>query len=115
MSYIVKVEKNLIELFKGNIPLYKSYWIYYFFINIVISLPVFLIVKFTNFAYTLTLILVIKFIYYLVSCMGVWKSSQKYKGSKVLSFLARFAVVIELSLTILNIKNISFLFNFSNI
>ena len=115
VSYIFRVEKNLIELFKGNLPLYKSYWIYYFFINLVISLPVFFIVKFTNFAYTLTLILVLKFIYYFVSCIGVWKSSQKYNGSKVLSFLARFAVVIELSLTILNIKNIGFLYSFTNI
>ena len=45
VSYIVRVEKNLIELFKGNLPLYKSYWIYYVLVNFLISAPLLLVTK----------------------------------------------------------------------
>ena len=111
MFFFYQIEQKIIQLYKGDIPLYKSYWFYYFFINIVISIPVFLIFRFTEFVYTLTIILLIKFIYYFISCIGVWKSSLKYQGSKFFSFLARFAVVVELSLTILNIPNIKILYS----
>ena len=115
MFSFYKIEQNIIQLYRGDLPLYKSYWVYYFFINIVLSIPVIVIVRFTNFFYTLTIILLIKFIYYFISCIGVWKSSQKYQGNKVLSFLARFAVVIELSMTILNIQNIKILYDLMSI
>ena len=40
-----KIENNLIELFKGNLPLYKSYWIYYVLVNFLISAPLLLVTK----------------------------------------------------------------------
>ncbi len=110
MIFFYQIEQKIIQLYRGDLPLYKTYWVYYFFMNIVISIPVFVIVRFTNFVYTLTIILLIKFIYYFISCIGVWKSSQKYQGNKVFSFLARFAVVIELSMTILNVQNVKILY-----
>ena len=72
MNFIFKIENNLMELVKGNLPLY----------------------------------LVLNLIYYFTSCIGVWRSSQKYKGNKILSFLARLIVVIGISTTILELKTI---------
>ena len=108
MSYIVRVEKNLIELFKGNLPLYKSYWIYYVLVNFLISAPLLLITKIhiQKFIYSFSMYLVLNLIYYFTSCIGVWRSSQKYKGNKLLSFLARLIVVIGISTTILELKTI---------
>ena len=108
MSYIVRVEKNLIELFKGNLPLYKSYWIYYVLVNFLISAPLLLVTKIhiQKFLYSFSMYLVLNLIYYFTSCIGVWRSSQKYKGNKLLSFLARLIVVIGISTTILELKTI---------
>ena len=108
MNFIFKIEKNLIDLFKGNLPLYKSYWIYYVLVNFLISAPLLLVTKIhiQNFIYTFSLYLVLNLIYYFTSCIGVWRSSQKYKGNKILSFLARLIVVIGISTTILELKTI---------
>ena len=108
VSNIVKVEKNLIELFKGNLPLYKSYWIYYVLVNFLISAPLLLVTKIhiQKFIYSFSMYLVLNLIYYFTSCIGVWRSSQKYKGNKLLSFLARLIVVIGISTTILELKTI---------
>jgi hypothetical protein len=58
MSQISKLEINLINLFQGNLPLYKSYWIYYVLGNFAISAPLLIITKvqIQNFIYTFFLI-----------------------------------------------------------
>ena len=108
MSQLSKLETNLIKLFQGNLPLYKSYWIYYVLGNFAISAPLLLITKIQiqNYIYTFSLYLVLNLIYYFTSCIGVWRSSQQYKGNKILAFLARFVVVIGISTTALELKNI---------
>ena len=108
MSQLSKLEINLINLFQGNLPLYKSYWIYYVLGNFAISAPLLLITKIQiqNYIYTFSLYLVLNLIYYFTSCIGVWRSSQNYKGNKILAFLARFVVVIGISTTALELKNI---------
>ena len=108
MSQLSKLEINLSNLFQGNLPLYKSYWIYYVLGNFAISAPVLLITKiqFQNYIYSFSFYLVLNLIYYFTSCIGVWRSSQHYKGNKILSFLARFVVVIGISTTALELKNI---------
>jgi hypothetical protein len=108
MNQLSKLETNLIKLFQGNLPLYKSYWIYYVLGNFAISAPLLLITKIQiqNYIYTFSLYLVLNLIYYFTSCIGVWRSSQHYKGNKILAFLARFVVVIGISTTALELKNI---------
>ena len=108
MNQFSKLEINLINLFHGNLPLYKSYWIYYVLGNFAISAPLLIITKIQiqNFIYTFSLYLVLNLIYYFTSCIGVWRSSQTYKGNKILAFLARIIVVIGISTTALELKNI---------
>ena len=108
MNKISKLEINLINLFQGNLPLYQSYWIYYVLGNFAISAPLLIITKIQiqNFIYTFSLYLVLNLIYYFTSCIGVWRSSQIYKGNKILAFLARIIVVIGISTTALELKNI---------
>jgi hypothetical protein len=108
MNKISKLEINLINLFQGNLPLYQSYWFYYVLGNFAISAPLLIITKIQiqNFIYTFSLYLVLNLIYYFTSCIGVWRSSQTYKGNKILAFLARFIVVIGISTTAFELKNI---------
>ena len=110
MKYLSKIENNLIELFSGNLPLYKSYWIYYVLVNFLISAPLLLVTKIhiQNFIFTFSLYLVLNLIYYFTSCIGVWRSSQRYKGNKILSFLARLIVVIGISTTILELNDLDY-------
>ena len=114
MIKIEDLENNLIKLFKGDLPLYKSYWIYYVLGNFLISAPLLLVTKIQiqKFIYSFSLYLAINLIYYLTSCLGVWRSSQSYKGNKMLSFLARLVVVIGSSTTLLELKTvISIIYN----
>ena len=114
MIKIENLEQNLIKLFKGDLPLYKSYWIYYVLGNFLISAPLLLVTKIQiqKFIYSFSLYLVINLIYYLTSCLGVWRCSQSYKGNELLSFLARLVVVIGISTTLLELKTvISIIYN----
>ena len=114
MIKIEILEQNLIKLFKGDLPLYKSYWIYYVLGNFLISAPLLLVTKIQiqKFIYSFSLYLVINLIYYLTSCLGFWRSSQSYKGNKMLSFLAHLVVVIGISTTLLELKTvISIIYN----
>lgn len=108
MNKISNLEINLLKLFKGDLPLYKSYWIYYVLGNFLISAPLLLVTKFQiqKFIYSFSLYLVINLIYYFSSCIGVWRSSQKYKGNKILGFLARFVVVIGIITTVLELRTV---------
>ena len=108
MNKISNLELNLLKLFKGYLPLYKSYWIYYVLGNFLISAPLLLVSKFQiqNFIYSFSLYLVINLIYYFSSCIGVWRSSQSYKGNKILAFLARFVVVIGMITTVLELRTV---------
>ena len=108
MNKISNLELNLLKLFKGDLPLYKSYWIYYVLGNFLISAPLLLVTKFQiqKFIYSFSLYLVINLIYYFSSCIGVWRSSQRYKGNKILAFLARFVVVIGIITTVLELRTV---------
>ena len=108
MNKISNLEINLLKLFKGDLPLYKSYWIYYVLGNFLISAPLLLVTKFQiqKFIYSFSLYLVINLIYYFSSCIGVWRSSQKYKGNKILGFLARFVVVIGIITTVIELRTV---------
>tara|TARA_B100000767_G_scaffold265832_1_gene282382 strand:- start:2316 stop:2654 length:339 start_codon:yes stop_codon:yes gene_type:complete len=105
---ITKFEENLLHLFAGNLPLYKSYWLYYVFGNFVISVPLLMISKsfIGSYIFSFSLYLLMNLSYYLVSCVGVWRSSQSYKKNKILAFLARLIVVLGISTTLLELKNI---------
>ena len=108
MNKISNLELNLLKLFKGDLPLYKSYWIYYVLGNFLISAPLLLVTKFQiqKFIYSFSLYLVINLIYYFSSCIGVWRSSQSYKGNKILAFLARIVVVIGIITTVLELRTV---------
>ena len=107
MSQISKLEINLIKLYLGELPLWKSYWVYYFLGNLIVSLPqlFFLILQIHTFVYTMTLYLVLNIVFYIITCIGVWKSSLRYNGTKILSFLARFVIVIGIILNFSSFKN----------
>jgi hypothetical protein len=105
---IAKFEESLLNLFLGNLPLYKSYWIYYVFGNFIISIPLLMVSKsfIGSYIFSFSLYLLINLSYYCISCVGVWRSSQSYKKNKILAFLARLIVVLGISTTLFELKNI---------
>ena len=107
-TLIDKLEDNLLSLFAGNLPLYKSYLLYYVFGNFVISIPLLMLSKnfIGTFVFTFSLYLFVNLSYYFVSCIGVWRSSHSYKKNKILAFLARLIVVLGISTTLLELKKI---------
>jgi len=107
-TLIDKLEDNLLNLFAGNLPLWKSFWIYYMFGNFVVNIPLFMFMQFYNGSYifSFSLYLIIHLSYYCISCVGVWWSSQSYKKNKILPFLAKLYIVLELSAALFKYKNI---------
>tara|TARA_B100000787_G_C16177427_1_gene289826 strand:- start:1284 stop:1622 length:339 start_codon:yes stop_codon:yes gene_type:complete len=105
---ITKLEINILNLFAGNLPLYKSYWLYYVFGNFIISIPLLIMSKsmIGNFVFTFSLYLFFNLSYYFISCIGVWRSAQSYKKYKILAFLAKLIIVLGISTTLLELKNI---------
>lgn len=105
---MTKFEINLFNLYMGEVPLYKSYWLYYVFGNFIISFP--LLFASSNiiqkFLFSFSLYLIINMSYYFLTCLGVWKSSQNYTKNKILALLAKFIVVLGFSTTIFELKNI---------
>ena len=105
---ISKLEKNLFILFTGKLPLYQSYWFYYVFGNFIISIPLLMASKqiINSYIFTFSLYLVINLAYYLVSCIGVWRSAESYHKNKFYPFLARLIVVLGISTTLLELRKI---------
>ncbi len=105
---ISKLEQSILNLFAGNLPLYKSYWLYYVFGNFIISIPLLALSKtlIGSFIFTFSLYLLFNLSYYFISCIGVWRSAQSYKKNKIYAFLARIIVVLGISTTLFELKNI---------
>lgn len=79
------------NLIKGEITLWKTYWLFGVLGNIIGS---FLIVVFTAMGNTLMFIMVaIVIVYSIITLIGIWNSASNYTGSKIWAILAQVMVV----------------------
>ncbi len=87
------------KLSNGDFGLAKTFWLYYMLVSVVFNIlakiivePIFLI------------IISITFLAYAVTAMiGIWKSANKYEGSKFWSVLAKIMIVIHSIIGIISI------------
>lgn len=102
MENDIKQTSFLSNLIKGEIALWKTYWLFGVVGNIVAT---FLINVFAYFSETLFfLILVLMIIYKIIVFIAIWNSASKYTGVKVWAILAKIMVVLGF-ISILTIFN----------
>lgn len=86
------------NLIKGEITLWKTYWLFGVLGNIIGS---FLIVIFTAMGNTVMFIMVsIVIVYSIITLIGIWNSASKYTGSKIWAILAKVLVILGIVSTL---------------
>jgi hypothetical protein len=77
------------NLSNGNYGLARTYWVYGVLLGLALCIPLYFI---------RTVVLIPYFLfwtfYQMVVLTGIWKSSNKYKGSKIWVIMARFAAIL---------------------
>ncbi len=95
----MKKENYIIRLFRGDISLKITFWIWFIIINIVLSKSIeFLFNKQTikelNISsYLVIIISIIYSLYLLFVFIAIWRSSTKYNGPKLWSILSKIVVI----------------------
>ena len=92
------------QFWNGNVPLWKSYWL----VGSLASIPIwFLISLVYTFSLGLALLTTVSFQIYLA--VGIWRSSNKYEGSKVWPVLAKVGMILGCIYVLLYVFGFSFL------
>ena len=87
-----KMKKLFIDLWEGNITLWKTYW-YLFFAELIYELPIYFLVpedRYSVFAFTE----IFSLFYIVFFLIAVWRSANKYKGKIIWYFLAKFTAIL---------------------
>ena len=82
-----------INLIKGEIKLWKAYWLFGIVGNIIFSL---LILFVTSSTYINIFFTVISIIYYIITLIGRWNSASNYNGFKLWPILAKIIVIFSI-------------------
>ena len=89
-----KMKKLFIDLWEGNITLWKTYW-YLTLVELIYVLPIYLLLpedRYSVFAFTE----IFSLFYEVFFLIAVWRSANKYKGKKIWYFLAKFSAIFFL-------------------
>ena len=89
-----KLKKLFIDLWEGNITLWKTYW-YLFFAELIYELPIYFLIpedRYSVFAFTE----IFSLFYIVFFLIAVWRSANKYKGKIIWYFLAKFTAIFFL-------------------
>lgn len=90
MTNVVKVDLQKIyfmRLFEGDIPLIKTYWIYFICVtNVLFRVAI---------ASSSAMLYLLTAIYVLFISVAVWRSSNKYKGRNIWAILAKIIIVLN--------------------
>ena len=85
---------HLKELIQGNIPLHKTFWIYYCLTELFFSILILL----KNFYFpdlsliTLLILVFLRFACVIVLIISLWNSSGKFTGRRIWFYLIRFYI-----------------------
>ncbi len=99
----MKVTKYLIKLYKGDIPLYITFWIFGMLIghllmtlvNTVVNLYMYQIIVY-ELQWLILLIFIILMLYNIFILIAIWRSSNKYQGKKSNRELAKLCIVFSI-------------------
>ena len=86
----------ILRFWNGDVPLWKSYWL----VGSLASIPIWFLINLVYvFSFGLAFAISIGFQVFLY--VGIWRSSDKYEGSKIWSVLAKVAIIFGLILSLL--------------
>ena len=85
--------KYFAEFFDGNLSLPHSYWLFGVVYSIIVGVIIAIIVVSFGMPDKTINVLALPWLIYI--SIGIWKSSDKYKGPKFWSILAKIAVVLS--------------------
>ena len=93
----------LIKLWQGNYSLVKTYWLFNVLVGMLLSIPTSLIAKLDNatklnYYWLIFSFVCISGLYAFIGLVGLWRSSNKYTGNKVLALLAKVVTCIGILL-----------------
>lgn len=82
----------LSNLIKGEIALWKTYWLFGVIGNIIATILINIFAQFSEALFLVTLIVVI--VYKIGVFIAIWNSASKYLGSKIWAILSKIMVVL---------------------
>ena len=97
------------RLMLGEYGLYKTYWIFGYFVGAIASPIIYLIESDSR----LHLLAFVHFIYQFIVYMGIWNAANKYEGLKLWAVLAKITSVLGILFRFVNLFNVGKYFNFS--
>lgn len=98
------------QLWRGEVALVKTYWIYGVLVSFLLNGAVLLIsrnlVGITGAPWLLLVFWAISILYTLFIAVAIWRSADKYPGQKVWAILAKVMVVLSVLRTLLNVVGV---------
>jgi len=91
------------ELWRGDVPLVKTYWIYGVVVSAVLSVLLRVLWGMPAVNSVFALVWIATTVYGVFIAVAVWRSAGKYQGPKVWMILARVMAVMSILRTILNL------------
>lgn len=95
----LKSHNYFMNLLKGNVPLWTTYWVYYFLVGIFFNI-INKIIEFNYFSLNEHFeVAILGYFYFIVAyqlliSVAVWNSAGNYKGKKLWAILARISAVL---------------------
>lgn len=99
------------ELWRGDVPLVKTYWIYGVGVSLLLNVALLALTSMLSSVPAVSLPLfvlgILSILYTLFIAVGIWRSASKYQGNKVWAVLAKIMVVFSILRTVLNVVGVS--------
>ena len=99
--------KTLSNFIKGELPLWKSYWVAGILIGIIGTIISIALSELLGILIVKNIVFLILLIFWTV---GVWRSGRGYIGMKSLVFLSRLSCLLGIASEIFNLVNYNFIF-----
>lgn len=98
------------ELWRGDVPLFKTYWVFGFAVSVLLNALMILVVSVMEKNPAIESVFLglwgATTLYGVFIAVAIWRSAGKYQGPKHWMFLARAMVVLSILRTIANVAGI---------
>jgi hypothetical protein len=102
-----KINKSFfIKLKDGDFGLAKTYWLYGVVVNLILSIPTYVVSNLS----LLIVLTIIGLIYGVIVLIGIWNSASRYEGLKLWAILAKLATILGFITIILTAVGLLYLF-----
>lgn len=91
------------DLWRGDVPLVKTYWIYGVLVSAVLGVLLNVLFRMQSTGLVFTLVWMTATVYGVFIAIAVWRSAGKFQGQKVWMILARVMAVLSILRTIINL------------